>query len=67
MHGLRDHSLDSNCVMSVEHIADPLLIQVVPVFLVWKVLQQDGLLLCVLQKVLNRETLNLWYGSHLHG
>ena len=53
--------------MSVEHIADPLLIQVVPVFLIWKVLQQDGLLLCMLQEVLNRETLNLWYGSHLHG
>ena len=39
LHGLGDHALHGLRVMGVEHIAHPLLVEMVPVLLIWEVAQ----------------------------
>jgi len=66
VHGLRHHGAHGLGVHGVEHVAHPLLVEVLPVSLIGQVPQQRGLLARMLQEVLDRETLNLWYCGHLH-
>ena len=65
-HGLGDHCSDSVGVVGVEHVADPLLVEVVPVLLVGEEAQQRRLPAGVLEEVLDGEAVNLGHGRHLH-
>ena len=65
LHGLRHHRAHGLGVHGVEHIAHPLLVEVLPVSLVGQVSQQRRLLARMLQEVLDCETLDLWYCRHL--
>ena len=66
VHGLRDHCAHGLGVHGVEHIAHPLLVEVLPVSLIGQVPQQRRLLARMLQEVLDSETLDLRHCCHLH-
>ena len=55
-----DHFLDPRWIQSVEHIADPLLVNVDPITGIWHVLEQVGVRLRMLKEVRDGETFNLW-------
>ena len=65
LHRLSYHRLDAGWLLGVEHVAHPFLVQVVPVPLVWKVLQQCRLFASILDEVFNGKALDLWNSSHL--
>lgn len=66
LHGFRHHPANGLGVHGVQDVTHPLLVEVLPVSLIWQIPQQRRLLARVLQEVLDSETLDLWHGGHLH-
>ena len=60
-HRLRDHGGYRLCVIGVEDITHPLLVQMMPVLLIGEEAQQGRLSTSVLKKVLNRKAVDLWH------
>jgi hypothetical protein len=54
-----DHSLYARGVNGIEHITEPLLVNVHPVRLIWQVLEDVGVLSGILEEVLHCEPIYL--------
>ena len=52
-HCLVDHLLNANLVSSIENVADPLLVQVVPINLIRETFHESGLCAGMIQEVFN--------------
>ena len=61
LHRLRDHGGYRLCVIGVEDITHPLLVQMMPVLLIGEEAQQGRLSTSMLKKVLNRKAVDLWH------
>ena len=64
-HRFVDHSLEAWCIDRVDHIADPLLVLVVPPTLIRQVLCYVRFVSSILDEVINRQAFELRYNCDL--